>query len=169
MRNIYEPHSDARTLLCPSVGHIIRLDELRDGFFSKRRAGDGFAVRPLLLSLPQRVSELLKLEEIKVCAPAAGAVTELHGNRISLRTGDGLNISVHLGNIDGIHWQTSVGNVLRSGDTMCTLSRDAAEKNGFKGLILTLFTQPMQISELHVDTGFRYKGDRVAYFRINRR
>ena len=168
MKNFTELYSDARTLRCPSAGQIIRLDELRDGFFSKRRAGDGFAVKPLPLALPPRLSELLRLERINVCSPAAGAVTELSGSSISLRTGDGLNISLLLGHVDGIHWHTSVGEVLRSGDAICTLDRSVVEKNGFRGSILTLFTRPLQISELHVDTGFRMRGDRVAFFRLNR-
>ncbi len=168
MRSISEINHSARTLKSPSIGHIIRLDELRDGYYSKRMAGDGFAVRPLLLSLPHRLSEMFRIEDIRICSPVSGAVTDIEPNRIDLRTGDGLNISLLLGNTDAIRWHTTVGKVLRSGDTLGMLDRYSAEKNGFGGSVMTLFTKPMQISELHVSTGFSYRGDRVAFFKVNR-
>ncbi len=166
MKGSIELYKDARTVASPAAGHIIRLDELRDGFYSKRRAGDGFAIRPLLLSFPQRMTELMRLGDISVFSPVSGAVTELAEDRISLRTGDNLSISLHLGSIDGIEWSATLGSVLRKGDAICRFRREAALDNGFGGAVLTLFTQPLQISELHVDTGFRFKGDRVAFFRL---
>lgn len=161
-----ELFSNARTLANPILGHIIRLDELRDGFYSRRKAGDGFAVKPLLLTLPRKLTELLSIEQLNISAPTSGAVTSLSENSISFRTADGLNISLLLGDIEKIHWHTDLGNVLKKGEPICSFSRTAAENNGFGGSVLTLFTQPLQISELHVDTGFRWKGDRVAFFRL---
>ncbi len=156
----------ARALRCVTDGRVIPLSELRDGVYSRRIFGDGYAV----ISEGSMVSKITEYftspKDIEVRAPADGVVTAAD-RELSIRTGDGINISVVLGRTKP-DFIPDVGEKLRYGDIICTIPRENLENNGINGAVVVLFTDTDRITELHVSEGKRKAGDRAAFYRVLR-
>ncbi len=166
----------ARTLRCVANGRVVLLSELQDGIFSRRLMGDGFAVRlrkqrelvrgqGFFSAVKYHLSKLISPSEfVEITAPADGVVTAT-GDHLSLRTGDGVNISVfHGGNAEFL---PKVGEKVHRGSAVCIAERTALQESLIGGAVVVLFTEPQQITELHILTGRHIAGERVAFFKIN--
>lgn len=162
---IYPDNTDgARALRCVTDGRVIALCELQDGVYSRRIAGDGYAVYAGGGAV-ERITEYFgSPREVEVKAPADGVVTAAEGE-LSLRTGDGVNVSVILGEAEA-DFLPEVGDKLRCGDVICTIPRDALAENGIGGAVVVLFTDTRQITELHVSSGRRKAGERAAFYKV---
>lgn len=167
----------ARTLRCVADGRVVSLCELRDGIFSRRLMGDGFAVRlkkrrklyrgkGFFAAVKYHLLTLIQPPEfVEIVAPADGVVTA-SGDHLSLRTGDGVNVSVfHGGNAEFL---PGVGEKVRRGAAVCIAERLDLQESLLGGAVVVLFTEPQQITELHILTGRRRAGERVAFFKKNR-
>ena len=167
----------ARTLRCVADGRAVSLSELQDGIFSRRLLGDGFAVRVrkrrsltrgsgFLSAVKYHLLSLIQPPEfLEIVSPADGVVTE-SGEHLSLRTGDGVNVSVFHG-IDA-QFLPKVGEKVRRGSAVCIAEREALQESLLAGAIVVLFTEPMQITELHILTGRHRAGERVAFYKKNK-
>lgn len=168
----------ARTLRCTADGRVIPLNELCDGVYSHRLKGDGFAVRlrkrgtepqgdSFGASLKRLLWQLIQPSEyVEIVAPTDGVVTSL-ADGLSLRTGDGVSVTVFTEAETGFLPQ--VGEKVRRGSTICVATREELQGSALGGAIAVLFTQPQQITELHISAGKRRAGDRAAFYRINKR
>lgn len=168
----------ARTLRCTADGRVIPLNELRDGVYSHRLKGDGFAVRlrkrgaqpqgsSLGASLKRLLWQLVQPSEyVEIVAPTDGVVTSL-ADGLSLRTGDGVSVTVFT-EVE-TEFLPQVGEKVQRGSTICVAAREELQGSTLGGAIAVLFTQPQQITELHVSAGKRRAGDRAAFYRINKR
>lgn len=167
MQEIYPTDPDgARALRCVADGTVIPLSELQDGVYSRRIMGDGYAVLADG-GIVDRITEYFTSpKDVEVKAPADGVVTSAEGE-LSLRTGDGVNVSVILGETQ-TEFIPDVGEKLRCGDTICTVPRAALAENGINGAVVVLFTDTSRITELHVSSGRRRAGDRAAFYRVLR-
>ncbi len=145
-----------RSLASVTDGKIIAVGEMGDGFYSKRTEGDGFAVLPF----GGFVSKCLRLfsgaRKINLFAPADGVVTEISPDNITLRTGDGVTVSVVFG--EGALLYTDVGSMLKRGERFCSIPRD-------RNAVPVLFPKPNQITELHVLSGFHRSGESAAEYK----
>jgi len=148
--------NDGRSLGSVTDGKIIAVGELGDGFYSKRTEGDGFAVLPFGDIASRCIRMFSGGKKIALFSPADGVVTELTPDSITLRTGDGINVSVVFG--EGAVLFTDVGNVLRRGEKFCSIPRG-------RNAVPVLFTDPDQITELHVISGFHRTGDSAAMYK----
>ncbi len=167
----------ARTLRCVANGRVVSLSELQDGIFSRRLMGDGFAVRVrkrralsrkngFLAAVKYHLLSLIQPPEfVEIVSPADGVVTA-SGEHLSLRTGDGVNVSVFHG-IDA-EFLPKVGEKVRRGSAVCIAERIALQESLLGGTVVVLFTEPQQITELHILTGRRRAGERVAFFKKNK-
>lgn len=166
----------ARTLRCAADGRAISLSELSDGVFSRRLMGDGFAVRVrkrrnisrgegFFSAVKYHLLTLIQPPEfVEIVAPADGVVTAV-GELLSLRTGDGVNVSVFHGT--GEAFLPKVGEKVHRGSAICISQRELLQQNALGGAVAVLFTEPKQITELHILTGRRRAGERTAFFKIN--
>ncbi len=167
----------ARTLRCIADGRVVSLSELQDGIFSRRLMGDGYAVRLRRRRSLTRGSGffsavkyfLLSLiqppEFVEIVSPADGVVTE-SGEHLSLRTGDGVNVSVFHGT--DASFLPAVGEKVRRGAAVCIAERSKLQESLLGGAVVVLFTEPKQITELHILTGRHRAGERVAFFKKNK-
>lgn len=172
-----ELSSRARTLRCVANGRVISLSELQDGIFSRRLMGDGFAVRVrkrrslsrgegFFSAVRYHLLTLIQPPEfVEIVSPADGVVTAV-GECLSLRTGDGVNVSVFHGT--GEEFLPKVGEKVRRGSAICISQREALQENPLGGAVVVLFTEPQQITELHILTGRHGAGERVAFFKKNK-
>lgn len=167
----------ARTLRCVANGRVVALSELQDGIFSRRLLGDGFAVRlrkrrdisrgdGFLSSMKYLLWQLVQPPEfVEIVSPADGVVTA-SGEHLSIRTGDGVNVSVFHG--ISAQFLPKVGEKVRRGSAVCIAERSRFQESLLRGAVVVLFTQPKQITELHILTGRRKIGERVAFFKKNK-
>lgn len=167
----------ARSLRCAADGKVIMLSELADRSFARRLAADGYAVKvKKLRAVPQGAGIfnaakrlLLPLvqppEYVEIVSPADGVVTAV-GEFLSLRTGDGIEISLHHGISQ--NFLPAVGEKVRRGEAVCIAQRNLLQQNRLGGAVAVIFTQPQQITELHVLTGKRRAGERTAFYKRNR-
>lgn len=166
----------ARSLRCAADGRVIMLSELADKKFARRLAADGYAVKiKRLRAIPQGAGVLntakrllLSLvqppEYVEIVAPADGVVTAV-GEFLSLRTGDGIEISLHHGIPQS--FLPAVGEKIRRGEVVCIARRSLIQQNRLGGAVAVIFTKPQQITELHVLTGKRRAGERTAFYKRN--
>lgn len=136
-------------------GYAVRLRRRRS-----LTRGSGFlsAVKYYLLRLIQPP------EFVEIVSPADGVVTE-SGEHLSLRTGDGVNVSVFHGT--DMRFLPKVGEKVKRGSAVCIAERVRLQENLLGGAVVVLFTEPKQITELHILTGRRRAGERVAFFKKN--
>lgn len=150
----------ARALKCVTGGRVISLAELRTERPQQNR-GSGFAVLPPLIT--GTVLERLLSDTVRICAPADGVVTAAE-NFITLRTGDGVMLSVCVGAEVQLH--CAVGEKVRGGGLLCTLPRERLLRNGMNGAVVVTFSDTDAITELHVISGSRRAGIRTAFYHI---
>ena len=162
--NIYPDNIDGpRALRCVADGRVAPLCELKDSIHSRRMRGDGYAV--YAGTAMSRISEYFGGEVcIDVSAPTDGVVTS-HENGLTLRTGDGVSVSVILGDVE-VDFIPDVGEKLRSGDVICTLPANTLSDNGIGGAVVVLFNETDRITELHISSGRKKTGERAAFYRI---
>ena len=144
-----------RILAAAADGKVIPIGELGDGVYSKRGAGDGYAVIPS--------SGIFRAErEIILYSPADGVVSEISDrDGISLRTGDGIILSVVF---RGGTLSAELGARLSAGEPFCRLPRAGALINGG---VPVLINDPARITELHIKSGRRRHGSAAAYYRVS--
>lgn len=170
-----EAFSTARALRCVANGRVMTLSELRDGVYSHKLKGDGYAV---LVRRTKKcdggmagvfssiVAGLFAPSElVELCAPADGVVTA-KGEALSLRTGDGIEISVYPEAKAAFH--PEVGEKVRRGRRIGTVSRTALSENPLGGAVVVVFSDMERITELHVSTGRHRTGERTAFYHIRR-
>jgi hypothetical protein len=104
-------------------------------------------------------------EFVEIVSPADGVVTA-SGEHLSIRTGDGVNVSVFHG--ISAQFLPKVGEKVRRGSAVCIAERSRFQESLLRGAVVVLFTQPKQITELHILTGRRKIGERVAFFKKNK-
>lgn len=162
--NIYpnDPYS-ARALRCIADGTVIPLSELNDEAASQRTHSNGYAVYAGH-RLSRITSFFAQQTDIRITAPADGVVTDCTDS-LTLRTGDGILITVSVGNAYD-HFLPEVGDKIRIHDTICMLPRTVLDKNGLNGAVAVLFNDMSRITELHVLTGRRRAGARTAFYKI---
>ncbi len=156
---------DEKKLLCITDGEVISLGELRDGVYSKRTMGDGFAVRcrPRLLK-----SLLHDSEKLSILAPTNGVLIKTENGGFNMRTGDGIEISVLLGKSVDADYLLDIGSKTPEGTPVCTVGRSEMENNGFGGSAMVLFTNVDKITELHVASGGHKAGDAAAFYKVRK-
>lgn len=150
-----------RQLFSPAAGRVFPLQELNGGENSRRFSGEGFAVR----SAGGIAGFLLgKLPVVEVAAPAAGAVISLRedGSGFSLRTGDGLELSVEL--CAPAEPLKSVGDMAAVGECVCRMSQEDFLRS--PAPVVVTFPNSGRITELHVHSGIRLAGKPTAEFRV---
>lgn len=167
----------ARSLRCAADGRVIMLSELADKHFARSLAADGYAVMVKRLRVIPRGAGVLNAakrlllplvqppEYVEIVSPADGVVTAV-GEYLSLRTGDGIEISLHHGIPQD--FLPAVGEKVRRGEAVCIAQRSLLQQNRLGGAVAVIFTQPQQITELHVLTGRRRAGERTAFYKRNR-
>lgn len=148
-----------RRLLCPAAGRAIPLQELSGGENSRRYSGEGFAVRAA-----GGVAGLLlgKLPAVEITSPADGAVIALRQDAFTLRTGDGLELSVEL--CGAAEFFISLGDVMRAGQQVCRMSQEQFREAS--AAVIVSFPDSSRITELHVHHGIRLSGRVAAEYRI---
>lgn len=150
-----EHKSSERILSCVAFGRVLPVGEISGSPYAKRAEGDGFAVIPktgLWRFVAPKNAGIL-------CSPTDGTVTENdEGRRITLRTGDGVTLSVIVGESASLSAQT--GDKLSRGEPLGTLSGSEPA--------YVLFTEPEQITELHISSGLRRSGSVAAVYRVRR-
>ncbi len=173
---ISELSGRARSLRCAADGKVIMLSELADKKFARRLAADGYAVKIKKLRAVPRGADvfsaarrlLLPLvqppEYVEIVAPADGVVTAV-GEFLSLRTGDGIEISLHHGISQS--FLPSVGEKVKRGEAVCIARRSVIQQNSLGGAVAVIFAKPQQITELYVRTGRRRAGERTAFYKSN--
>ncbi len=148
--------NNGRFLTSVTDGKVIAVGELADGFYSKRTEGDGFAVLPFGDFASRCVRLFSGSKKIALFSPVDGVVTGITHDSVTLRTGDGVNVAVVFG--EGALLFTETGSVLSRGDKICSIPRG-------RNAVPVLFTDPDQITELHVLSGFRRTADAAAMYK----
>ena len=154
----------ARALRCVADGRVLTLGELHDGMYSRRLLGDGYAVMAAGGMAAWLTEQLLSPAEVEILSPADGVVTSAE-EFLSIRTGDGIGVTVYLGNTD-TEFIPQVGERLRCGERLCTVPREALRNNGINGAAVVLFNDMERVTELHISTGRKKAGDRTAFYRL---
>ncbi len=152
-----------RRLLSPAAGRVSPLQELGIGENSRRYPSEGFAVSAagglagfLLGSIPA----------VDISAPASGAIISAQedGTGFTLRTGDGLELSVEL--CAAAEYLKQTGDLAEAGECVCRLSQEEF-RSAPAGVVVT-FPDPSRITELHVNSGIRLSGRTAAEYRVFR-
>lgn len=83
-KNLFKKESSNTKIYAPINGEIVSLEEVPDPVFSQKMMGDGIAIKP---------------NEGKVYSPVDGEVVQIPETKhaIGLRTGDGIEILIHIG------------------------------------------------------------------------
>ncbi len=149
-----------RALKCVTDGRVISLAELQ-GSFPWRTSQAGFAVLPPLMT--EYIPERFRPQTVRVYAPADGVVISLLEG-LTLRTGDGISVSVITGT--AAEYLPAVGGKVRGGELLCTLPRGQLLSNGMSGAVAVMFPDPASVTELHVVSGRQKAGLRTAFYRI---
>ena len=140
-----------RTLLCVTDGRVVSVSELRE-----RTAGGGFAVIPSGNAAARLYRRLTGRKELPALAPADGVVTKREGGRLTLRTADGLELAVDLG--EGAQVKAQVGERVLCGERIGVL--------GEGGRAVVLFPDTTRVTEFHVFAGRRRRGAAAAFYRV---
>lgn len=159
MEELSRENSEKRSLASVTDGMVIAVGELGDGVYSKRVPGDGYAVLPSA-GIISKGLRLIYGSEIELSAPTDGVVTGIEQGRLTLRTGDGISVCVVMG--EDARLFTDVGSRLSAGEHFCTLPD---ESSLYCGAVPVLFPDPAQVTELHIESGFRRSGDKAAQYK----
>ncbi|MGN1422929.1 MAG: PTS glucose transporter subunit IIA [Oscillospiraceae bacterium] len=155
MFGIFDDKLGVRILSAAADGRVIPIGELGDGVYSRRGAGDGYAVIPS--------SGIIRAKrDIILYSPADGVVSMIsEQDGLSLRTGDGITLSVVFrgGNVF-----TELGARLSAGEPFCRLPRAGTLINGG---VPVLICDPDRITELHIKSGRRRHGSAAAFYRVS--
>ena len=165
----------ARSLRCILSGKVVSLGLLQGARWESRC---GYAVLPpkssaLKRYLAERIrrfspklSELLFPCTAVMTSPADGVVTERGEGTLTLRTGDGVYVTVVLGK--GITPIADTGDRVRCSTVICRTTVQALQANGHDGAVAVFFPEPSQITELHIFSGSRRAHHRTAFYRVHR-
>lgn len=145
-----------RILAAAADGRVMPIGELGDGVYSRRAVGDGYAVVPS--------SGIFSAgRDIALYSPADGVVSEiLPQGGITLRTGDGITLSVIYGG--GGRISAELGARIYAGEPFCMLTRGSPLING---AIAVLINETDRITELHIRSGRRRHGSAAAFYRVS--
>lgn len=119
-------------IVSPAEGKLIPLAEVKDGVFSEKIMGDGFAVIP---------------ENGTICAPLSGtAETVFHtGHAVGIATKDGIECLVHIGletvNLNGEGFETLIrqGDKVKAGQPIVKFDKDLVEGKGYNIVTIVVF------------------------------
>lgn len=165
----------ARALRCILSGRVVSLCELQGDLWESRC---GYAVIPfkhtiLRMKLADRLKERFPrlaryIGDVKaeITSPANGVVTACGESFVTLRTGDGISVTVSFGT--GLKALVDVGERLRCSTIICRTNSQVLAANGFDGAVAVYFPEPSQITELHVFAGNRLSPYRTAFYRTHR-
>lgn len=115
-------------------GKVIPIEEIADGVFSEKILGDGIGIIP---------------ESETVVAPADGTVcTIMEGSNhaVGIRLANGSNILIHVGintvdmKGDGFTCLVKMGDKVKAGDKLLTLSKEKIEQNGLNPVVVVVET-----------------------------
>ncbi|MBP1947437.1 PTS sugar transporter subunit IIA [Virgibacillus litoralis] len=83
-KNLFKKESSNTKIYAPINGEIVSLEEVPDPVFSQKMMGDGIAIKP---------------NKGQVYSPVEGEVVQIPDTKhaIGLRTGDGIEILIHIG------------------------------------------------------------------------
>ncbi|SDQ83424.1 PTS sugar transporter subunit IIA [Virgibacillus salinus] len=83
-KNLFKKESSITKIYAPINGEIVSLEEVPDPVFSQKMMGDGIAIKP---------------NKGQVYSPVEGEVVQIPDTKhaIGLRTGDGIEILIHIG------------------------------------------------------------------------
>ncbi len=83
-KNLFKKESSNTKIYAPINGEIVSLEEVPDPIFSQKMMGDGIAIKP---------------NKGQVYSPVEGEVVQIPETKhaIGLRTGDGIEILIHIG------------------------------------------------------------------------
>lgn len=149
-----------RALKCIMSGKVISLAELRSPLPLSNK-GSGFAVLPLLAGT---YFERFMPATVQIVSPTDGVVTATEAGCITLRTGDGVLITVSIGTDTELLCTT--GTKIRGSEPICAVPRQQLLQNGMYGAVSVMFCDSSVITELHVISGIRKAGYRTAFYRI---
>lgn len=150
-----------RALKCVTDGRVISLAELQAKSLLHGK-GSGFAVLPPMLT--GTYFERFLPQTVRILSPADGVITAAECSHITLRTGDGILITVLTE--AGTEPICTVGAKVNGGGLLCTIPRKQLLQNGMEGAVAVLFPDTGNITELHVISGIRKAGYRTAFYRI---
>lgn len=156
---MYDPYKTKRSLICVTNGRVIPLAQLSGELRSY--GSSGFAVLPPIWA--GTFAERLFPNEVGIHSPADGVVTNL-GSELTLRTGDGISISVIAGT--DVRYICKVGDKIRAGEMICILPRAKLLGNGSGGAVAVALTDLRRITELHVVSGTKKAGQRTAFYKL---
>src|SRR3954462_2299626 len=134
----------ATLMMAPLSGPLVALAEVPDPVFAQKIVGDGISIDPI-------TSQLL--------APCDGQVIQLHraGHAITLRTGNGLDVLMHIGldTVDlkgqGFTPKVAVGDAVRAGDTLIEFDADFVATHARS--LLTQIIVTAAAGQLRLDAG----------------
>lgn len=161
-----------RSLRCIMNGRVISLGELAGCPWGSRC---GYAVRPRSITSAERRiirtlrrylpkwSALSDIHTYRITSPADGVVTAIDKESLTLRTGDGIPVTVAVGS--GLELLPTLGQQLRCNDTICTADADKLTNNEHSGEVAVFFPEPDKITELHIFSGYRRATHRTAFYR----
>lgn len=161
----------ARSLRSVITGRVGSLGELcgippsqRSGYYvhPRRRSAAERRLAAWLGRNAPRLAQRVFPRETAVYPPADGVVTASGSGILTLRTGDGVYLTVVLPPAAEL---PEAGSRLRTGEPVCSLPVQLLEENG----AAVFFPEPSQITELHVFGGRRSAAHRTAFFRLRAR
>jgi len=128
-----QPSSSPHDVLAPLAGTVVPIEEVPDPVFSAKALGDGFGVVPT---------------GDEVVAPASGTIAMVAktGHAFAIKTGDGVEILVHMGidtvELNGKPFALTIarGDTVTAGQSVGTMDRAAVEASGKSTTTMVVFT-----------------------------
>ena len=120
-------------ITAPVNGELIPLSEVKDGVFSEKVMGDGFAVIP---------------EDGTVYAPLSGLAESVFptGHAVGISTKDGIECIVHIGldtvNLNGEGFEPLIrqGDRVKAGQPIVKFDKQLLEEKGYNLVTMVVFT-----------------------------
>lgn len=148
------PKGGRITLVSPTRGKAIKLEEVPDEVFAQKMLGEGFAIEPLEGAVYSPVDG-----EIKVLFPTLHAV--------AIETDEGLELLIHIGidtvelNGEGFKSNIQLGDRVKKGDLLINFNLELIEEKGKSPITPIIITNMDRVKNLEFQYGDKDLGDDI--------
>jgi phosphocarrier protein FPr len=134
------------TLVAPLSGHLLAIEQVPDPVFAQKMVGDGISIDPI---------------SQRLMAPCDGEVIQLHPSchAITIRSGDGLEILMHIGldtvtlRGEGFTPKVRVGDQVKVGDVLIDFDADYVATHARSLLTQIVITNSDRVAKFNPRTG----------------
>lgn len=136
-----EPSTEAKVIMSPTAGQIVKLEDIQDPMFSQGILGQGCGIQS---------------EDGKIYAPINGKITMVAASKhaIGITSDDGMELLIHVGidtvklNGQGFSLHVNEGDQIQQGQLLMTADLENIKAEGYDSVVILLLTNSADYTQV---------------------